>query len=80
MTFFPTLAVEVLRMVIFKVRMGIEQQLKELEKRRMRCMRLLADRRSSTRECRPGASPSLRPRTESGRIYLGLPEAPRRAE
>src|SRR5271165_4295940 len=43
MTFFPTLAVEVLRMVMFEVRMGIEQQLKELEKRRMRGMRLSAE-------------------------------------
>jgi transposase len=43
MTFFPTLAVEVLRMVIFEVQMSIEQQLKDLEKRRKRGMRLLAD-------------------------------------
>ena len=43
MTLFPTLAVEVLRIVIFEVRIGIEQQLKELEKRRLRGMRLLAE-------------------------------------
>src|SRR5260370_3319587 len=43
MTLFPTLAVEVPRMVIFEVQMGIEQQLKDLEKRRKRGMRLLAD-------------------------------------
>src|SRR6185437_1585000 len=43
MTLFPPLAVEVLRMVIFEVQMGIEQQLKELEKRRKRGMRLLAE-------------------------------------
>ncbi len=43
MTFFPTLAVEVLRMFIFEVRMGIEQRLMELEKRHKRGMRLLAD-------------------------------------
>jgi hypothetical protein len=43
MTLFPTLAVEVLRMVIFEVQMGIEQQLKVLEKRRKRGMRLLAE-------------------------------------
>ena len=42
MTLFPTLAVQVPRMVIFEVRMGIEQQLKDLEKRRKRGMRLLA--------------------------------------
>jgi hypothetical protein len=43
MTLFPALAVEVLRMVIFEVRMGIEQQLKDLEKRRKRGMRLLSE-------------------------------------
>lgn len=43
MTLFPTLAVEVLRMVIFEVQMGIEQRLKDLEKRRKRGMRLLAE-------------------------------------
>src|SRR6186713_1650512 len=43
MTLFPTLAVQVPRMVIFEVRMGIEQQLKDLEKRRKRGMRLLAE-------------------------------------
>ena len=43
MTLFPALAVEVLRMVIFEVQMGIEQQLQDLEKRRKRGMRLLAD-------------------------------------
>jgi transposase len=43
MTLFLDLAVEGLRMVIFEVRMGIEQQLKDLEKRRKRGMRLLAE-------------------------------------
>jgi hypothetical protein len=43
MTLFPTLAVGVPRMVIFEVLMGIEQQLRELEKRRKRGMRLLAE-------------------------------------
>jgi hypothetical protein len=43
MILFPTLAVEVLWMVIFEVLMEFEQQLKELEHRRKRGMRLLAD-------------------------------------
>jgi transposase len=43
MTLFPTLAVEVLRMVIFELPMEFEQQLKELEQRCKRGMRLLAD-------------------------------------
>ncbi len=42
MTLFPPLAVEGPRMVISEVRMDIEQQLKDLEKRRKRGMRLLA--------------------------------------
>lgn len=40
MTLFPALAAEVLRIVTFEVRMDIEQQ---LEQRRKRGMRLLAD-------------------------------------
>src|ERR1700690_3663607 len=43
MTLIPTLAVEVPGRIMFEVRMGIEQQLKELERRRKRGMRLLAN-------------------------------------
>src|SRR5438132_14209319 len=42
MTLFATLAVQGPRVVTFEVAMDIEQQLKELEQRRKRGMRLLA--------------------------------------
>src|SRR5258707_5085872 len=42
MTLFPALAVHTARMVTFEVRMDIEQQLQEVERRRNQGMRLLA--------------------------------------
>jgi hypothetical protein len=42
MTFFTALPVQAARMVTFEVRMDIEQQLQELERRRKQGMRLRA--------------------------------------